>query len=836
MIACPSSEMLQDFLQGELPSDSASSIRVHIETCSSCLDILDRLTDDPVLDHWLAVGMTHSSAIAGRALKQGLQSSRVAASLRLLGPPARTGDLGTLGPYHIEAEIGRGGMGVVYRARDQALGRTVALKVLRHDADDERVRQRFTREVRAAARVEHDHLVRVYSTSDLADPVLYFAMEHLAGLSLAARIRMHGRLGPREAAETVAQAADGIAAAHAADLVHRDIKPDNILLDSVTGRAKVGDFGLARLAAEVSDLTRDGVIAGTPAYLSPEQARGDRDAGPLADIYALGVTLYECLAGEVPYRGVPHQVVHQILNDEPRSPRSLNDLVPRDLETVCLKAMAKEPNRRYASARELADDLRRYLRGEPVRARPTGLGTKLWRLVRRKPLAASLTVAFVAALLGGSIISTVFWRRAEANATLAAKRGDDAQQNYRQARDAVDKLYFKFFSGGLLNKPGLETVRAEIGREILKYYREFLREHADDPRLRADMTEAALRVGYLTSVLGDKRDALDALEQARELLEANVRDQAGDLKQLRELGTCNDQIGFMLQQLGRSVEAISAHRRACEVYRMLIEADPNDPFWRRLLGHAFGNLANAYSFVGNKPEALAAYGQAREQCAALIRLDPANRGYRADLAMTLNNMSMLMEPGEPFLAVLREALALREGIVSEIPGDAYAKRNLARTRFNLAINLRNLGRLDESLQNFDAAIAPLREIYVANPEEVSHGRELAAALHERAKTLQELSRFAAAAESLTEAVKLYDKAQAADPENAIYRACLIDAYHVMADVHMKLGRRDQALDARRAAIPLLEQIANIQRDDPTALAELTKARSAIADLLAPSGP
>ena len=405
----------------------------------------------------------------------------------------------------------------------------------------------------------------------------------------------------------------------------------------------MGDFGLARLAAEVSDLTRDGAIAGTPAYLSPEQARGDRDAGPLADVYALGVTLYECLAGEVPFRGAPHQVVHQILNDEPRSPRSLNDLVPRDLETVCLKAMAKEPNRRYASARELADDLNRYLRGEPVHARPTGAAAKLWRLARRKPLAASLTFAFVAALLGGSITSTIFWRRAEASAALAVTRGNDAAQNFRKARDAVDKLYLKFYSGGLLNKPGLETVRAEIAREILQYYREFLREHADDASLRSDMTEAALRVGYLTSVLGDKRDALDALEQARELLEATIRDHPDDLKRRRELGKCYDQIGFMFDQLGRNAEAVPAHRRACEVYRGLIEDDPNDPLWRRLLGHGLGNLANAYCLGGNKAEALAAYGQAREQFDAMLHLDPTNLGYRADLAMTLNNMSMAMD-------------------------------------------------------------------------------------------------------------------------------------------------------------------------------------------------
>ncbi len=836
MIVCPSFETLHDLLQGELSSDSACSIRLHLDTCTSCLEVLDRLTDDPELDQWLASGMSGASESPSREVKHGMQPSRAAGTLSLLGPPARTGDLGTLGPYDIEAEIGRGGMGVVYRARDRALGRVVALKVLRHDVDDERVRQRFAREVRAAARVEHDHLVRVYATSDPTDPVLYFAMEYLAGPSLAVRIQTQGRLAPREATEVVAQAALGLAAAHEADLVHRDIKPDNILLDSATGRAKVGDFGLARLAAEVSDLSRDGVVAGTPAYLSPEQARGDRDAGPLADVYALGVTLYECLAGEAPFRGAPHQVVHQIINDEPRSPRLLNDLVPRDLETVCLKAMAKDPNRRYASARELADDLNRFLRGEPVCARPTRAAAKLWRLARRKPLAASLTFAFVAALVGGSITSTIFWRKAEESAALAVARGSDAEQNFRKARDAVDKLYLKFYSGGLLNKPGLETVRAEVAREILQYYREFLREHADDKRLRSDMTEAALRVGYVTSVSGDKRDALDALNQARELLEATIRDQPGDLKTRRELGKCTDQIGFMLQQLGRSDEAVRAHRHACEVYRGLIEADPNDPFWRRLLGHALGNLANAYSVGGNKSEALAAYGQAREQIDALLRLEPTNLGYRSDLAMTLNNMSLVIDRGEQYLAVLREGLSLREAIADEIPGDVYAKRNVARTRNNLAIGLRNLGRLDESLQMSDVAIVALREIYGQNPANVTHCRELAAAVVERAKALRGLGRFEEAGDSHGEAIKLFIAAQAVDPEDATYRADLIDAYCELADIQIKTGRCDGALASRRAALPLLEQVVKIHPDDPAALAEVAKARKGIAELLARAGP
>jgi serine/threonine protein kinase/formylglycine-generating enzyme required for sulfatase activity len=348
-------------------------------------------------------------------------------SLWFLGASRRAGDLGSLDGYEVEAELGRGGMGIVFRAHDPQLKRTVALKVLRPDRLDESSRARFVREARAAARIQHANVVSVYSVVSGSDAPPFLVMEYVPGATLRQRIADVQRLGPREAAEIVVQVADGLAIAHAAGLVHRDIKPGNILLvwdskvrnsrlghesepasDRSDFLAKITDFGLARIIDVASSITHEGTLAGTPTYMSPEQVANPDRIDPRSDVYGLGTTLYESLTGELPFRGAPHMVLRQIERDEPRPPRQLNDSVPPDLETICLKAMAKEPGRRYQSAREFADDLRRWLAGESIRARPVGSVEKVWRWCRRNPRVAalsSLVTALLAILAIGSTIA-----------------------------------------------------------------------------------------------------------------------------------------------------------------------------------------------------------------------------------------------------------------------------------------------------------------------------------------------------------------------------------------------------------------------------------------------
>jgi serine/threonine-protein kinase len=363
--------------------------------------------------------------------------------------------------YEVEAVLGRGGMGIVYKAQHLRLNRPVALKMLLAGAYAGSVeRQRFFREAEALAGLRHANLVQVHDVGE-HEGRSYFTMEYVAGGSLAQRLT-GTPLGVGYAAELMATLAEAVQVAHQGGIIHRDLKPANILLqrkteipisDSPSDDAnaltvvpepisdfdpKIADFGLARHLDTESALTLHGARVGTPSYMAPEQALGKTHAvGPAVDIYALGAILYEVLTGRPPFRGeTAAETELQVVHQEPVPPSRLNPRVPRDLETICLKCLHKEPERRYASAADLADDLRRFLEGRPIQARRLGLAARLWRWCRRKPAAAALlatALAFVGLALGGG-----FWLERQQ----AERREEKARQEGREL-EAVEAALVK---------------------------------------------------------------------------------------------------------------------------------------------------------------------------------------------------------------------------------------------------------------------------------------------------------------------------------------------------------------------------------------------------------
>src|SRR5437879_5435442 len=357
------------------------------EVCRSCPELLPE-----VRARWRAVCRVRAE----------LDALFPAPTLRGVGAPAllpSSVSLPQLPGYTVEAELGHGGMGVVYRAWHLRLHRRVALKMLLagpHAQPEER--ERFLREAEVVAGLRHPNIVQVYEAGDV-DGRSYFTMELVEGGSLAQQIQ--GVPQPvRKAAALAATLADAVHVAHQSGIVHRDLKPANILL-TADGTPKVTDFGLARRLQGGGALTLSGVPMGTPSYMAPEQAQGQTDAaGPAADVYALGAILYELLTGRPPFRAATAtETIQQVISQEPAPPSRLNDKVPRDLDTICLKCLSKEPDRRYASAAALAEDLRRFGEGRPIRARPVGWAERSWRLGRRNPMAAAL-LATAVALIG----------------------------------------------------------------------------------------------------------------------------------------------------------------------------------------------------------------------------------------------------------------------------------------------------------------------------------------------------------------------------------------------------------------------------------------------------
>jgi serine/threonine protein kinase len=320
--------------------------------------------------------------------------------------PGESRDYPDVPGYEILGICGHGGMGVVYRARQLGANRLVALKMIRaveHASPTERLR--FQIETEAVARLQHPNIVQLYEVGEVRGQP-FFSLEFCDGSTLTEQLQKQ-RPTPRESAQLIETLARAMHYAHLRGVVHRDLKPGNVLLAGAERVAKITDFGLAkRIDAEARDLSQSGAIMGTAAYMAPEQAAGKvRDTGPAADVYALGALLYECLTGRPPFDGPKQVVLVSVLSDEPVPPSRLEAKVPRDVETICLKCLRKQPEQRYASAEDLANDLRRVQAGEPIRARPVGALERTVKWVGRNKVVASLLTAVALVLLGGIAVS-----------------------------------------------------------------------------------------------------------------------------------------------------------------------------------------------------------------------------------------------------------------------------------------------------------------------------------------------------------------------------------------------------------------------------------------------
>jgi hypothetical protein len=573
---------------------------------------------------------------------------------------AREGQGKTIGQFELIEQLGEGSFGAVWKARDTLVDRVVALKIPRVTNLTSEELARFIREARLAAQCEHPHIVRVYEVGFAGD-VFCIASQFIEGVSLQKYLSRE-RPRPEEAIEICAQIAEAMHCAHEAGVVHRDLKPANILLDS-TRQPYITDFGLAKRETGELSLSVAGTILGTVKYMSPEQARGDsRLLDRRSDVYSLGTVLFELLSGEVPFAGTTEAVFQQLVNDEPPRVRKLNPRVSRDLESVCLRCLEKDRRKRFQTAQELADDLRRCQRGETTRTRPVSRPARAWRWCKRNRLVAALTCAVFLALTAGLIAALIGY-------AYALDGQQKASAALSEATGAIHDLLVQVSQSTLLNQPGAKPLRQKLLLTATERYGSIAKKIRDSRALRGDSARVIYYLARLAEDLKPPEEVLELLDEALRVQEELYRD--------------NPDSADTLEAYGDTLNAIGTwHQRGEEIWAAFENSSASPQEQKSARSSREQELEAASK---NLTEALHIRSE-------LAKKHPT-KGRRL-LASTLMNLGLLRQQqlelspdeaklGEQALNYMKDAQRIREELLTTNPTDGLLNHDYAEALFNL---------------------------------------------------------------------------------------------------------------------------------------------------------
>jgi serine/threonine-protein kinase len=770
--------------------------------------------------------------------------------------------------YEILAELGRGGMGVVYKARQTGLKRIVALKMIlagSHAGPEDIARFRI--EAEAVARLRHPNIVQIYEIGE-ASGVPFFSLEFADSGSLKEALDGEPQ-APEKAAAMVHILASAMQYAHENGIVHRDLKPANVLLvsggvvsgewSSKTGRIsalgdmsarsaltthyspltdkntkvtpKITDFGLAKPLEDDSGLTKSGIILGTPSYMAPEQAEGN-PAGPTADIYALGAILYEMLTGRPPFRANNRlDTILQVINDDPVPPRRLQPKVAVDLETICLKSLDKDARKRYASAGALAEDLGRFLANEPIQARPVGAVRRVVKWARRRPaLAALVGVSLLALLiLAGVIENSALRLKQERDFALEQRRIADqerdtatqakdeaerqrirAEANFERARRAVDRMLTRVGDEKLKNVPLLEELQRELLEDALEFNKQFLVDRGDDPAVRAEVARAYYRAAAIRAMLGKHDQAAEAFRSAINLQQRLAVEQPAETAFRKELAHSYEELALQLQEMRGFGEAEQCLKEAQGLLETLVTEFPTEEGCQRELAIVHNRKGLLLPGTARWNEVEPEYRKALDLLEPLATRHPQNALYRRDLSWTLENFGMFLaikNRGDEAVRTLRDAIERLELLAHDFPKEVEYRQRLAKTISNLGAYFGEHGKPNDAEKAFHRTIEIEKGLVHDFPRVPSYRNSLALAYRNLSLVLESSGKTGAGIEPHRQALQLYEELATEVPSSPDYQRALAEARDTLGSLLSQTGHKGEAEGLHRGAISVMEKLA-----------------------------
>ena len=704
-----------------------------------------------------------------------------------------------IGRYELCERVGQGAFGFVYRARDPKLDRDVAVKIPRtnHFLLPEES-ERFLRESRNAAQLDHTGIVKVFDTGR-HDGTPFIVSEFVKGLPLSDLVEKRD-FEFKDAAAVALGISRAVQHAHDRGVIHRDLKPSNIMTSGNNDnlQPRVMDFGLARRDQSDVTVTIEGQAIGTPAYMSPEQAQGDLSSvGPQSDVYSLGVILYQLVCGEVPFRGNVQMLLQQVINDDPLPPSRFRSRIPIDLETICMKAINREPAGRYKSMQEFGDDLQRWLSGEPVHARPIGAVGKTWRWCRRRPAIAALTCTLVFSVMAG--VAGIAWQWREAEVARMASEAD-----LSDALESVDRVLGHLGSDTLADVPQAKQLRADVLNDALVFFQRFRKRNPDDPRVAMQVANAHHQVARIQYALGKNEEASKAFKASTDGY-LKIKERAPDRKGWQE-ATATAHSGyasFLLNQSERE-RAVKQQEKCLALRKLLRDENPDSD---KLAAKYATALADFGRTLTDTDEVKAQYEPAIQQLEALTKKHEAI-GYQHDLARVLNNYSIfLSQIGENGKSenYREQAIGLLELVVADDPKDEKKRSNYASCCLQLVKHLRKESRLDAAAKYQGKAVSAYRRLTQDFPATPRHRDRFATVLGEVGIFAGTQKRFADELKAFEEAVQQRETLVALFPGNRDYKSSLVADLDNLATT---LVAQDQKADAE---IRLREKLV-IQRE------------------------